>query len=279
MPTYQYQCTECNEALEAVQKFSDDALTECPNCGGRLRKVFSAVGVVFKGSGFYRTDSRGSVRRRSTEQPRAVARTASRRKASLPTSPPTAAVHRPARPGVRRPAARRPVRHQAARRLPERRARQLLRTAEDLTNPRRFHGGGSSCRWVPIRVIAMVQSSQWRAGGHRCHRRIRVLLLPRGRDRNHQSTPRTERPATPSSSVSSRAAGWRSCRGTDAVTISRRTGSTTAPTCGRCAPWAYARCSARARSAACARSTARAPCSCRTNGRPHQGARADVLRR
>ncbi|MFC4033712.1 FmdB family zinc ribbon protein [Streptomyces polygonati] len=60
MPTYQYQCTECGEALEAVQKFTDDALTECPNCAGRLRKVFSAVGVVFKGSGFYRTDSRGS---------------------------------------------------------------------------------------------------------------------------------------------------------------------------------------------------------------------------
>jgi putative FmdB family regulatory protein len=60
VPTYQYQCTECGEALEAVQKFSDDALTECPNCAGRLRKVFSAVGVVFKGSGFYRTDSRGS---------------------------------------------------------------------------------------------------------------------------------------------------------------------------------------------------------------------------
>jgi putative FmdB family regulatory protein len=60
VPTYQYQCTECGEGLEAVQKFSDDALTECPNCGGRLRKVFSAVGVVFKGSGFYRTDSRSS---------------------------------------------------------------------------------------------------------------------------------------------------------------------------------------------------------------------------
>jgi putative FmdB family regulatory protein len=60
VPTYQYQCTECGEGLEAVQKFSDDALTVCPNCGGRLRKVFSAVGVVFKGSGFYRTDSRGS---------------------------------------------------------------------------------------------------------------------------------------------------------------------------------------------------------------------------
>ncbi|HSA53480.1 MAG TPA: FmdB family zinc ribbon protein [Yinghuangia sp.] len=59
MPTYQYQCTACGEGLEAVQKFTDDALTECPACQGRLRKVFSAVGVVFKGSGFYRTDSRG----------------------------------------------------------------------------------------------------------------------------------------------------------------------------------------------------------------------------
>ena len=58
MPTYQYRCTECGHDLEAVQKFSDAALTECPNCGGRLRKVFNAVGVVFKGSGFYRNDSR-----------------------------------------------------------------------------------------------------------------------------------------------------------------------------------------------------------------------------
>ncbi|MFE8948200.1 FmdB family zinc ribbon protein [Streptomyces sp. NPDC007856] len=61
MPTYQYQCTECGEGLEAVQKFTDDALTECPTCGGRLKKVFSAVGIVFKGSGFYRNDSRGST--------------------------------------------------------------------------------------------------------------------------------------------------------------------------------------------------------------------------
>ena len=58
MPTYQYTCTECGEPLEAVQKFSDAPLTVCPACGGRLRKVFSAVGIVFKGSGFYRTDSR-----------------------------------------------------------------------------------------------------------------------------------------------------------------------------------------------------------------------------
>lgn len=60
MPTYQYTCTDCGERLEVVQKFTDDALSECPACRGRLRKVFSAVGVVFKGSGFYRTDSRAA---------------------------------------------------------------------------------------------------------------------------------------------------------------------------------------------------------------------------
>ncbi|NHB84449.1 zinc ribbon domain-containing protein [Tessaracoccus sp. HDW20] len=60
MPTYQYRCTNCGSELEAVQKFSDAALTVCPECDGELRKVFSAVGVVFKGSGFYRTDSRKS---------------------------------------------------------------------------------------------------------------------------------------------------------------------------------------------------------------------------
>ncbi|MFC5950204.1 FmdB family zinc ribbon protein [Pseudonocardia lutea] len=58
MPTYQYACTACDHRFEAVQSFSDDALTECPVCGGKLRKVFSSVGIVFKGSGFYRTDSR-----------------------------------------------------------------------------------------------------------------------------------------------------------------------------------------------------------------------------
>ncbi len=58
MPTYQYACTECGHAFEQFQSFSDDALTVCPACEGRLRKVFNAVGVVFKGSGFYRNDSR-----------------------------------------------------------------------------------------------------------------------------------------------------------------------------------------------------------------------------
>lgn len=60
MPTYSYRCTECMEAFDIVQSFTDEALTECPACGKRLRKVFSAVGIAFKGSGFYRTDSASS---------------------------------------------------------------------------------------------------------------------------------------------------------------------------------------------------------------------------
>jgi putative FmdB family regulatory protein len=62
VPTYSYSCTECGNRFDAVQAFTDDSLQECPKCSGRLRKLFGSVGVVFKGSGFYRTDSRaGSV--------------------------------------------------------------------------------------------------------------------------------------------------------------------------------------------------------------------------
>ncbi|MBV8789706.1 MAG: FmdB family transcriptional regulator [Mycobacterium sp.] len=60
MPTYSYQCTECDDRFDIVQAFTDDALTTCERCAGRLRKRFNSVGVVFKGSGFYRTDSRES---------------------------------------------------------------------------------------------------------------------------------------------------------------------------------------------------------------------------
>ena len=60
MPTYSYACTECDNRFDAVQAFTEDALTTCPQCSGRLRKLFNSVGVVFKGSGFYRTDSRES---------------------------------------------------------------------------------------------------------------------------------------------------------------------------------------------------------------------------
>ena len=65
MPTYEYQCRSCGEHHDVVQKFGDDPLTECPSCGGPLRKVFGAVGVVFKGSGFYKTDSRSSDKKKA----------------------------------------------------------------------------------------------------------------------------------------------------------------------------------------------------------------------
>jgi putative FmdB family regulatory protein len=63
VPTYQYACTACGHRFEAVQSFTDASLTECPECSGKLRKLFSAVGVVFKGSGFYRTDSRAEAKK------------------------------------------------------------------------------------------------------------------------------------------------------------------------------------------------------------------------
>lgn len=66
MPTYAYACTACDHRFEIHQSFSDDALTECPECTGRLRKLFSPVGVVFKGSGFYRTDSRSEAKASSS---------------------------------------------------------------------------------------------------------------------------------------------------------------------------------------------------------------------
>jgi putative FmdB family regulatory protein len=71
VPKYQYQCKDCGEALEVQQSFTDDALTVCPNCGGDLRKVFNAVGVVFKGSGFYRNDSRSSSSSSDSAKPAA----------------------------------------------------------------------------------------------------------------------------------------------------------------------------------------------------------------
>jgi putative FmdB family regulatory protein len=66
VPTYSYACTECGDRFDAVQAFSDDALTTCTKCAGRLRKLFNSVGVVFKGSGFYRTDSREAAKSAST---------------------------------------------------------------------------------------------------------------------------------------------------------------------------------------------------------------------
>ena len=73
MPTYEYACKSCEEHLEVVQSFKDEPLTECPNCGGPLRKVFGNIGIAFKGSGFYKTDSRsGAKPSKSSEKPAAA---------------------------------------------------------------------------------------------------------------------------------------------------------------------------------------------------------------
>jgi putative FmdB family regulatory protein len=102
VPTYQYACTECGHQFEQFQSFSDDALTECPQCQGRLRKLFNAVGVVFKGSGFYRNDSRAdsssgtsaekTSTEKSTEKPaeKSTEKSGSAEKSSGPATAPAA---------------------------------------------------------------------------------------------------------------------------------------------------------------------------------------------
>ena len=75
MPTYSYRCTACQNAFDIQQAFTDDSLTECPTCGGSLRKLFSAVGVTFNGSGFYRTDSRAGSAKSGSESSSSAAST------------------------------------------------------------------------------------------------------------------------------------------------------------------------------------------------------------
>ena len=67
MPTYSYRCTSCDNAFDIQQAFTEDSLTTCPECGKALRKVFSAIGVTFQGSGFYRTDSRAESKKKSSD--------------------------------------------------------------------------------------------------------------------------------------------------------------------------------------------------------------------
>jgi len=92
VPTYQYACTECDHFFEQFQSFSEDALTTCPQCSGRLRKVFNAVGVVFKGSGFYRTDSRSSSSSSDTTAPAKTDSTSTKSDTSSSTTPSTTPV-------------------------------------------------------------------------------------------------------------------------------------------------------------------------------------------
>ena len=87
MPTYSYRCTECSTAFDIQQAFTDDTLTECPACGGKLRKLFSAVGVTFSGSGFYRNDSRSSSSSSTSSNPSSDSKSTSSPKAAPAAAP------------------------------------------------------------------------------------------------------------------------------------------------------------------------------------------------
>jgi len=86
MPTYEYACTSCGEHLEVVQSFRDDPLSTCPACGGPLRKVFGSIGVVFKGSGFYKTDSRSASAKASPSKEASTSDSSGSAKESAPAS-------------------------------------------------------------------------------------------------------------------------------------------------------------------------------------------------
>ena len=84
MPTYEYLCNKCEHAFEVVQSFTDPAIEQCPKCQGGVRKVYNNVGVVFKGSGFYKTDSRSSMPSKTESKPEAKTETKSENKTSKP---------------------------------------------------------------------------------------------------------------------------------------------------------------------------------------------------
>ena len=94
MPTYSYRCTECDNAFDIHQAFSEDSLTVCPACGGVLRKVFSAVGVTFNGSGFYRTDSRST--KSSSDSPSSSSAAPAKKESTSAPAASTPAASKPA---------------------------------------------------------------------------------------------------------------------------------------------------------------------------------------
>ena len=213
MPTYQYACTSCGEQVEAVQRFSDDPLTVCAACGGTLRKVFSPVGIVFKGSGFYRTDSRKAT---------AKSEDAGDKAAKAKDSPGSGEGSSGAKKDSASPG-------------------QLGRRQEARC------GEGVPARPLRIRYLTG-HDGRRRCRPDRRHRRFRVLRVLLARPTRSACRRRTASRATRSWWARWPAAGWRSCPGTAATTGSRRTASRTGRTCGRCARSASGRCSRRARS-------------------------------
>ncbi|MDO5534922.1 MAG: zinc ribbon domain-containing protein [Propionibacteriaceae bacterium] len=105
MPTYQYRCADCGRELEVVQKFTDDALTECPTCTGTLRKVFNAVGVVFKGSGFYATDNRTKGKQDAAKPAAASSSDAAGSGSGTADKPAASSAPAPSKPSSKDPAA------------------------------------------------------------------------------------------------------------------------------------------------------------------------------
>jgi putative FmdB family regulatory protein len=106
VPTYAYACTACSHAFEAVQSFSDDSLSVCPECDGRLRKVFSSVGVVFKGSGFYRNDARSGAKSSTLSPVPSASSSSESSSSSTPTSSSSSPAATPSTPA---PAAAKPA--------------------------------------------------------------------------------------------------------------------------------------------------------------------------
>ncbi len=91
MPTYSYRCTACDHAFDIQQEFSDDSLTTCPECGKALRKVFSAIGVTFQGSGFYRNDSRNEAKKSGAKSSTSPTASADKPKKEKPAAASTSA--------------------------------------------------------------------------------------------------------------------------------------------------------------------------------------------
>ena len=156
MPTYEYRCKECGEHLEVVQSFTDDPLTECPDCEGQLKKVFNSVGISFKGSGFYKNDSRSARRSRRRRPPRR--RRVRRRRLGL-----VVLERRPDRRPARRPD--RPARRQRPRRAAASKAARPRPVGDRRRSPRR-RGAGRHRR---LRRLGPLLPARRRRGGHGRH--------------------------------------------------------------------------------------------------------------
>ena len=159
MPTYAYACTECDHRFEAVQSFSDDSLTVCPECEGRLRKVFNAVGIVFKGGGFYRTDSRSGSS--------VTAGSATNGSGSSEKSESSGSSEKSSAPARRRSRRARRARR-AVRPQPPRRPRRRPHPRADPPDAGRRRLASSACRVRPARCPACSAGAAGRAGGGPC---------------------------------------------------------------------------------------------------------------